>query len=106
MPHYVYECEECEDTHSEVHSIQEDPEIKCPKCNKKCFRVIHPVTSLVRGNCYKNKKDCKKQATLSTLQDADPYKNHRVPGEKEDLINKLKNSGKNKVSVPVSGQKK
>ena len=102
----MYECEKCGDTHSEVHGMKDDPIIKCPKCKEECFRVIHPITAYVKGNCYKNKNDCKQQAVLSTLQDADPYANHRVPGEREDLVNKLKNAGKNKVTIPINGQKK
>ena len=106
MPQYVYGCEECGDEHYEIHSMQEDPEIKCPECGSKCSRVIQPVQGYVRGNCYLNKKDCKQQANMALLQDNDPYAKHRVPGERDDLINKIKNSGKNKKSVPISGLKK
>jgi putative FmdB family regulatory protein len=106
MPQYVYECEECGDTHQEIHSIREDPEILCPECGTKCFRVIQPVTGYVRGNCYLKKGDCKKAAEIATLQDNDPYGRHRVPGEKDELINKLKNSGKNKKTIVINGNKK
>lgn len=106
MPQYVYECEKCGNSHLEIHSMSEDPKIKCPECKSPCFRAIQPVHGYVRGNCYMNKKDCKKQANLALLKDDDPYAKHRVPGERDDLIGKIKNSDKNKKSVPISGLKK
>lgn len=106
MPQYLYECDSCGDQHHEIHGMTEDPKIKCPECKCDCYRVIHPVQGFVKGNCYLNKKDCKKQANLSLLQDNDPYTRHRVPGEKDDLINKIKNGDKKKKSVAISGLKK
>ena len=102
MPQYIYECEKCGDSHLEIHSMKEDPQIKCPKCKTICFRAVQPVRALVKGNCYLNKKDCKKQAAMATLQDNDPYKKFRQPGEKEDLISKIKNSGKKRKSFKMS----
>lgn len=106
MPQYMYECEKCSNSHYEIHSMSEDPIITCQKCGGECFRAIQPVNGYVRGSCYLNKNDCKKQATLHTLKENDPYARHRQPGEKDDLISKMKNGGKNKKSVSVNGLKK
>ena len=106
MPLYVYECDKCEDQHHETHTMQEDPKIKCPKCGGPCFRAIQPVQGYVRGNCYLNKKDCKQQSQLALIKDDDPYKQHRVPGEAEDLVNKVKRGDRKKKIVPISGLKK
>jgi putative FmdB family regulatory protein len=106
MPLYLYECDSCGKQKDEVHGMTDNPNIKCDSCGEKCFKVIQPVQGFVRGNCYNNKADCKKAATLSTLQEADPYARHRVPGETEDLINKIKNKDKNSKSYAVNGTKK
>ena len=105
MPQYVYECEECGDAHFEIHSIKDDPEIKCPKCDAPCFRVIQPVHGYVKGNCYLNRSECKKQANLSLLQDDDPYSRHRQPGEKDELISKIK-KGKKGKPIQINGLNK
>jgi len=102
---YLYECEKCGHQQSEMHGMSEDPKIKCEECNKKCFRVIQPVEINVRGNCYLNKKDCKKQANLALMQENDPYAKHRVPGERDDLISKIKNKDKNRVMAAVKSHK-
>ena len=106
MPQYVYECDECGDSHFEIHSMKKNPKIKCPKCESSCFRAIQPVQGFVKGNCYLNKKDCKQQANLALLKDNDPYARHRVPGEKDDLISRVKKGDRKKKSVPISGLKK
>lgn len=102
MPRYVYECEKCEHSHTEIHGMKDDPKIKCSKCQGACFRVVQPVRALVRGNCYFNKKDCKTQSTIATLKENDPYAKHRVPGEKEDMITKIRNKGKSKKMFKMS----
>lgn len=104
MPQYIYECEKCGDSHREIHGMTKNPKIKCPKCQSKCFRAIQPVQGYVRGSCYLNKTDCKKQAMLSKLKDDDPYTKHRIPGETDDLINKIK-KGKKSKPVSVNGLK-
>jgi len=106
MPLYTYECEKCENTHHEIHSMKKDPKIKCPKCGSACFRAIQPVHGYVRGNCYLNKKECKSQASMALLNDHDPYAKHRQPGERDDLINKIKKGDRKKKSVAISGLKK
>ena len=102
MPIYVYECNKCEDVHEEFHGMMVDPSVVCPKCSSKCSRLIQQVEVLVKGNCYLNKKDCKKAAELSTLQESDPYGTHRLPGEKEDLATKLKNKDKHRMTMAVT----
>jgi len=106
MPQYIYECDKCEDQHHEIHNMQEDPKVKCPECGGGCFRVIQPVEGYVRGNCYLNKKDCKKQSNMALLKDDDPYGTHRAPGETDDMISKIKHGGKGKKMIPVNGLKK
>ena len=103
---YIYECEECGDSHSETHNMNEDPKILCPKCKKLCFRAIQPVTGYVRGNCYLDKPGCKKAMNIATLKDNDPYGGHRQPGEVDDLVTKIKHGDKGKISVGVNGTKK
>ena len=39
MPRYDYECEPCEIRHEVIHSIKEDPEIKC-ECGSAMQRII------------------------------------------------------------------
>lgn len=106
MPRYIYECKKCENQHQEIHGMSENPKIKCPECKGDCYRAIQPVNGFVRGNCYLNKKDCKKQSNLALLRDSDPYSKHRVPGETDDMINKIKHGGKGKKTVPINGLKK
>lgn len=105
MPNYLYECEKCGATQNIIHSIKEDLDVKC-ECGSPCFRVLCPPEINVRGSCYMNKKDCKTQAAISTLKDADPYQTHRLPGETDDIINKLKRGDRKKVSAQVNGLKK
>lgn len=97
MPQYMYECDQCGESHTEIHKMTEDPDIICPECNVKCFRAIQPVQGFVKGNCYLDKKGCKKAAELATLTDDDPYKQHRQPGETDDLVSKIKNRDKHKT---------
>ena len=40
MPRYDYKCRSCSYTFEVVHSIKEDPKIKCKKCNKICERQL------------------------------------------------------------------
>ena len=103
MPQYVYECEKCGDSHTVIHGMKEDPRVPCTvaKCTGTCFRVIQPVRALVRGNCYLNKADCKRQAALSNLKEHDPYSKFRQPGEKEELISNLKHGNKKKKVFKV-----
>jgi len=106
MPLYVYECDDCENQHDELHGMKEVPKIKCPQCGGGCYKVIQPIQGIIKGNCYLNKKDCKQQANLALMKEHDPYASSRVPGEAEDLINKIKRGNRKKIIVPISGTKK
>lgn len=96
MPRYIYECDSCGHSHEEVHSMSENPEILCPECSHVCFRAIQPAQGFVKGNCYLNKKDCKKAAAISKLQEDDPYSKHRQPGEADELVSRIK---RNKLNI-------
>lgn len=40
MPIYRYVCKNCGQEKVELHSINDNPEIKCPKCNTKMEKSI------------------------------------------------------------------
>lgn len=48
MPLYDYKCKDCEDIHTEKHSIAELDvvEIKCPKCSGDCLRTFETQSSI------------------------------------------------------------
>jgi len=75
------------------HGINEDPKLTCPLCNSEARRSWYGIKlqTFVRGNCYLNKDDCRRQMDLRLLEAGqDPYKHMRQPGEVDDLKSKLK----------------
>lgn len=48
MARYDYKCRSCEHIFEVIHSIQEDPKIKCEKCKKLCDRQL-PTTVHLYG---------------------------------------------------------
>jgi hypothetical protein len=78
------------------HGIQEDPEISCLNCSGKTRKVIRSVNSYFKGNCYLDIASCKREMNIHKLQNDDPYGHMRQPGEKDDLISKLKRGNKAK----------
>lgn len=48
MARYDYKCQSCSHIFEVVHSINEDPKVKCEKCNKICKRQI-PNTVYLYG---------------------------------------------------------
>lgn len=78
------------------HAMEDDPEIKCPVCDANARKVIQRVTSYFRGNCYLDVEGCKRDMNIYQLQKNDPYGHMRQPGEKDELISKLKRGNKPK----------
>jgi hypothetical protein len=90
-----------------VHGMQESPEVLCPVCSSKARKVIQSVHSYFRGNCYLDIAGCKREMNIHKLKNDDPYGHMRQPGEKDDLINKLKRGNKPKPkSFIMPGTKK
>jgi hypothetical protein len=82
---------------TERHGMQETPEYKCPACGEKAVVSSHgvDVTGFIRGNCYLNRKDAKKQMDIRLLETGnDPYGHMRQPGEVDHIKKTLR--GKNK----------
>ena len=44
MPEYEYKCPKCGSVRKERHSIKDNDQRKCEKCDTACFRVIGNVT--------------------------------------------------------------
>lgn len=82
---------------TERHGMQETPEYKCPVCGKKAVVSTWGVDVLgyIRGNCYLNRQDAKKQMDIRLLETGnDPYGHMRQPGEVDHIKKSLR--GKNK----------
>lgn len=84
---------------TERHGMQENPEYKCPVCGGKA--VVSSwgvdVTGFIRGNCYLNRSDAKKQMDLRLLETGeDPYAGMRQPGEVDHIKQKLRGKVKPK----------
>jgi predicted nucleic acid-binding Zn ribbon protein len=80
------------------HGMTEMPKIKCPLCSKKADRTMEGVGApiwYIKGNCYLNKDDCRKQMDLHKLETGqDPYAHMRQPGEVDHIKKKLKGGDK------------
>lgn len=84
---------------TERHGMQETPEYKCPVCGDKAVMSSYgvDVTGFIRGNCYLNRQDAKKQMDLRLLETGqDPYKHMRQAGEVDHLKQKLRGKVKDK----------
>lgn len=77
----------------EAHGMNDTPDIKCPACGGKAVRSTHGInapTGHVRGNCYLNKADQRRQMDLRTLEAGqDPYAHMRESGEVDHLKKQL-----------------
>ena len=77
------------------HSMSDSPEIMCPVCSHKATRVINNVTTFYfRGDGYLDKVGARRDMNLFKLQKDDPYGYMREPGEKDDLMDKLRRGGR------------
>jgi hypothetical protein len=94
----------------ENHGMNETPEIKCPACGGKAVRSTHGITppvGHVRGQCYLNRGDQRRQMDLRTLEAGqDPYAHMRQPGELDDLKSRLQGKQKQRQYFGPSGRAK
>jgi hypothetical protein len=84
---------------TERHGMNENPKYKCPICNGKAVVSSHgvDVTGYIRGNCYLNRQDAKKQMDIRLLETGqDPYAGMRTAGEVDHLKRKLRGKVKEK----------
>lgn len=90
----------------EYHSMAETPEIICKICGQKAERSMIgiDISSYLRGNGYLDRTGCRRDMNLYHVQNDDPYGYMRQPGEKDDLVAKLKRAGK--FGYDKSGKKK
>jgi hypothetical protein len=71
----------------------------CPRCQgDNCKRSFHgtQIHSYILGYGYCDKAGAKRDMDIYTLKNDDPYKEHRVPGEVEEIENRIKKSAKPK----------
>lgn len=121
MPRYNYVCsKECKKPQSsgpivfqdvssgravweETHGMFETPNITCPLCGAPARKTLEGVAapvSYVRGNCYLNRDDCRKQMDLHALETGrDPYASFRQPGEVDHIKTQLKKPKRNRKII-------
>lgn len=91
----------------EAHGMNDTPEIKCPVCDGKAMRSTHGLTpplGHIRGQCYLNKADQRRQMDLRTLEAGqDPYAHMRESGEVDHLKKQLQGKVKKKQYFGPSG---
>jgi len=84
------------------HTMEPTPEqlkeaTECPRCNghntQKTPIGVHPGAVYVRGYGWMDRAGCHRDMDMCKLQTDDPYGEHRVPGEVEDIKTRLKKSG-------------
>ena len=79
-----------------THSMNKRPRVKCPQCGgtntEQAFLSV-PMT-YVRGYGWLDVKGRRNDMNLFKLQNDDPYEGMRQPGEKDDLVHRLKKGGK------------
>lgn len=58
MATYDYKCTACGDIHEEKHSMLQEPEILCPKCEQPCEKHIAQVhiDKYFEGNVWEDTK--------------------------------------------------
>lgn len=100
---YNYCCDKCSGDGEDrfifevEHGMKEDPKIKCPKCNGKTHKTLpNRITFYTRGYGYLDKPGARRDMNVHKLVHDDPYKKMREPGEKDDLLYKLRTGGKHK----------
>tara|TARA_R100001244_G_scaffold25113_2_gene25411 strand:- start:72845 stop:73300 length:456 start_codon:yes stop_codon:yes gene_type:complete len=83
------------------HPMAEQPELKCLVCEGAARKVMQRTgATYIRGNGYLDTKGCRRDMNLYKLQKDDPYGHMRQPGEKDDLVNKIKKAGKKNSARP------
>jgi DNA-directed RNA polymerase subunit RPC12/RpoP len=74
-----------------------DEAVVCPRCDgRNCEQSFHgsEIHAYTRGYGFLDKAGAHRDMNLYKLQTKDPYAEHRVPGEADDIANKLKKGGK------------
>jgi len=109
VPRYNYLCSnsKCEHLFEVVHRMHETPEIKCPKCSCKAEHTLmgQNISVYVRGDgIVKDRAGAKRDMDLYHLTCNDPYAVHRVPGEKDELANRLRRGGKKRNSKTIAAK--
>lgn len=86
---YNYICGEL--TFEVEHSSSDVISLKCELCGGSNIRkLMTPPTTYVRGDGYKDKIGAKRDRDLHLMLSNDPYASSRKPGDKLDIINKLR----------------
>jgi DNA-directed RNA polymerase subunit RPC12/RpoP len=73
--------------------------VVCPRCQStNCERTLHGCEfhSYTLGYGYCDKAGAKRDMDIYTLKNDDPYKEHRVEGEAEEIESRIKKSAKPK----------
>ena len=72
--------------------IFEAAQQSCPNCGSEdCRKLLGFASSYIRGNGYLDKNGAKNDINLSLLTTGnDPYAKYRMPGESNELANKLR----------------
>lgn len=82
------------------HGMTETPEIKCPSCSGVASRTLEGIgfpIHFIKGNCYLNREECRRQMDIHKLESGDdPYGHMRQPGEVDQIKQDLKNHNKPK----------
>jgi putative FmdB family regulatory protein len=101
MPIYDYKCGKCStEKRAFIFEAQrgmtEKIKIKCPKCGSVDTEQHFGMVPMfyVKGYGWLDKKGRRRDMNLHKLQNDDPYAKYRVPGEKDDLVHRLKKGGK------------
>jgi rRNA maturation protein Nop10 len=76
--------------------MNEKPRVKCPNCGglKTQIAFLSTPMTYIRGYGYMDKEGRRRDMNLFKLQNDDPYKKYRAPGEKDDLAHRLRRGGK------------
>ena len=95
MPVYEYECNKCGHIQHVTHSIKKSPKVKCEKCKstKMERNISGGYCGYIRGEgLVRDKGGAKRDMNLYQLQNDDPYSKYRVPGEKSDMVERMKHA--------------
>lgn len=77
------------------HSMSDSPDIICQLCGHKATRIIGKLSEFYfRGDGYLDKVGARRDMDLYKMNKDDPYGYMREPGEKDDLMDRLRRGGK------------
>ena len=127
MPRYNYLCKDCENKADKrfgkkitqgqfeenvlfetSHAMEPTEEElleakKCPRCGgTNCEICLYgtEVRSYIRGYGWRDKEGARRDMHSYTLANDDPYAQYRVPGEVDDMQQKLKRAGQHGSAKP------